>query len=236
MLRTTTVLAALIAALGCDSTVSSDLTNDELRLFAHADVDELGNLDVVAQITTDNPALLEETFVDLIDGDALSATLDGEEVTMAREWVPIVGLIQYRAQFESVGGGEILSIDLERPSYGDIEDSWVEIPPPFELSMPASFSRSDYLVVEWTPVPATRSGLSLSGSCFDDSFQMDGNPGRIELAPPRLSVPEGVDAQAQCELDATLTVVNERSAAAGFGRGGRITAEQVRRSVVESTP
>ena len=231
-----TTLLALVLVAGCDTALSSELDNQELRLFANADVDRSGDLEVVVQLTTDNPALLEETFVDLADGDLLIASLDGETVTMTREWIPVLNLVQYRASFDSVVGGEILAIDLERSEHDDIEGSWVEVPAPFELSMPASFSRSDSLLVEWAAFPATRSGLRLLGSCLDQSFPMDGNPGRIELAPPRLSVPDGVASDARCELDATLSIANERGAAAGFGRGGRIVAEQVRTTVSESAP
>ncbi len=238
-MRTIAVLLAVAASTGCDTTLSSNLGNDELRLSAFAEIDDTGEVDVVAVVTTDNEALLEETYVDLGPGDRLIVHLADETIEMSREWVYVLNLVQYRAHLANrdTSAPTPLRIDLERDGDDDVLGSEVVIPPAFELvTVPDRFSRSQPLALEWEEVPADDSYLDLSGPCLDARFDMVGNPGAIEIAPTRLQVPEGTVASATCSLTATVAVSNTTAAADGFGRGGILRATQSRTTTMQSTP
>jgi len=238
-MRTIALLMGMLLAGGCDSTPSAGLGADELRLSAFAEIDDKGELDLVAILTTDNQALLEETYVDLAPGDRLIARVGREAVVMEREWIYVLNMVQYRVSFPSIDTRlpTKLRIDLKRDGDDDVLGSEVVVPPAFELiSAPESFSRAQDLVLEWESSPADDSRVELSGPCLDARFDLPGNPGAIEISPVWLHVTPGTAATATCTVSATVRVQNSAPAARGFGRGGILQATQSRTTTLLSMP
>lgn len=229
---------AVAVAPGCDNVESTDLSTEDLRLFVNAELSGTGG-DVLAQLTTDNEALLEETFVNLSTGDLLMASLDSETRQMTEEFVVGVGIYQYRATFDAALGDELLVVSLSRSEHEDAPDSSVVIPMPFEIDdVAAGFSRADGLTVTWSNTGSVdRSRVSVDGACIESvDLDFDGNPGRVELRPRDFVMATNFEPTESCEVTLTVRTRIDGVVDAAYGRGGTIAAAQVRSLQLNAGP
>lgn len=228
MRRDLPITLACALAGGCDAVDSTDVTTAEIRLSVDIEVDESGAAGAVAHLTTDNDALLEETFVRLAAGDQLWISVGGEAQPMVEEHVALLNIYQYAARLDGIDGGDRIEVAFTRDSGEDAPRSRVVVPDEFSITAPSeSFSRRDGIDIAWSRAAAAeRSTLLASGSCFESiSERFDGNPGRAEL-----SSRDFVDTTnaTSCEAAFEVRLGNDASVDPHYGRGGTICAHQVR--------
>ncbi len=237
--RTTNALAGLallLASSGCDTVMSSEVPTQDIGLFSQARVGPDGRVALITQLTTDNPALLEQTYLDLDWDDALYAHLEGETVPMRREWVPVLNLVQYRAEFALGQPGDELSIELDRSIELSASDSYVTLPGSFTVQAPEEFSREEALTVQWTPAPAQESHFALRGSCLREvDYSFDANPGAVTVPALNLEKAEN-SSEDSCDVTLKIELSNHGVVDPAFGRGGSITAIQERIETLHSLP
>jgi len=227
----------LVASLGaCDRIPSEDVLTEDIRLGAWATADESDRLEVTVHLTTDNPALLEETYLDLGPADTLYAIFDGEEVEMERDFIPVLGLVQYKADFEDVIFGGVLRVRFER----DLEESALEnavvIPQPFNMSVANEFSRSEPLSLSWTTTETDDSHVSMRGACMSAiGLFFDNNPGAATFESDRMLEAEKGDLD-ECMVDVSVEVENDGIVDDAFGRGGFITGSRLSADRILSRP
>ncbi len=228
------------AAAGCGDGSPSELPTHELGLFVVANADASAELDVITQLTANDPASSEVDFVGLGSGDALYAELEGSQQPLERNDLLPSGLDQYRTRFPGIAGGEELTVSLDRSSpYLDALDSLVVVPDGFELEDAGTqFSIAQDLRVVWSGGGnADAAEVSLSTDCLAAvRLEEAGNPGEIEIPASMLEYAAGVDPGDPCDVVVRVRLIRYGEADPAFGYGGDITAAQVRELDLTATP
>ncbi|MEZ4398969.1 MAG: hypothetical protein R3B06_03070 [Kofleriaceae bacterium] len=231
MMKRASVLSFVLLAVGaCDSVPSTDVTTAEMGMWVFAEVGADGQADVTTGLTTDNPALLEVTYVNLEAGDTLSARLGDGAPQMMSEWTAL-GLYQYKTRFTAVAGGETLHVAFDRAAGQSAGGTQVTLPGAVAVTASApSFAWAEGVTVSWTGgagATSTQLAVNSPDGCFDSfSRKVDFAAGQARLAATDFMIRAG--AQTTCAVNVTVGAVATGTADAAFGRGGNVTARQTR--------
>ena len=241
-MKSTSLIAACavsVLVMACDNVESTDVATDDMRLFMDVDVNADATAAVLVQLTTDNEALLEETFIDLAAGDRLLASIGDVTVAMTEEQIEPLGIYQYVTDFAGVAGGDTISIALERPRQVEAPSSAVVIPDPFDIDDPGTeFSRADGLTLTWsTDAVAENSRVNISGDCIDSiTVGLPGDAAGVAIDPQDFVLAQGSLAGVECVLTVMVTLTNQGSVDPAYGRGGIARAHQTRSLELTTLP
>ncbi len=223
-------VAVLFAAAACDSVASTEVTTAELGIYVYVEVDADARADVTARLTTDNPALLEVTYVRLAGGDTLRAQFPlAAAQTMTER--SILGLYEYTAQFDGVTGGQVLTVSLDRAIETDALATSVAMPADFTVGASATtFARASGVTLTWsggTGASEVAIAVRDQDDCVDNFVR------EVPLAAGQLALTASdfvlkPNAPAMCRLQVELGAVATGTADPAFGRGGNVTARQSR--------
>jgi hypothetical protein len=238
------VLAGLLSIAtfgsGCDSVDSAMVETSEMGLYVDAEVDASGRLEVLAQLTTDNDALLESTYVRLSDGDRLFAAVDGDTRELREQFVIGLGTYQYVTEFEHAPAGQRLIVSLDRIDREEAPRSRVTLPEPFDVVLAdETFTMQAGVTLRWSGAPDRGEvGVSLASACVElvDAPTAPASAGQLRIPPTRLRYVTGADPAQSCPVSFTLRLAVAGQVDPAFGRGGSITATQVRDAAMTIGP
>lgn len=229
---------ALLLAAACDSVSSTEVTTSELGVFVWVDVGADGRADVTARLTTDNPSLLEVTYVRLEGGDALWASRDGAAPQAMAERM-ILGYYEYLTAFAGVAGGEEITVAFDRATMVDAPDTHVAIPAPIAIDASATtFARAAGVTLTWTGgAGATDAAIAVR----DQNNCVDSFTRRVPLTTGQLALDAAAfvlkpNPPASCALEVEIAAEATGTADPAYGRGGFVKARQSRTLTLTMTP
>ncbi len=234
------ILISAAALTGCMSYDSPQVATDEMALNVTAEAHADGSMDVLAQLTVHGPGLAQISFVDLDpEVDRLVAKHGTRSVQMQEEFVVGLGIYQYRAIFDDAEVGEMVNVSLEREELDDAPRSRARVPAPFTLeAMPITVGKSEGIKVSWTGgSEVDESRLSLASGCLEtDTAVATGNPGELTIAGSRLAYRQGADVTQPCQVELTVTLVNEGAIDAAYGLPGSVEVVQTQAATLTVQP
>lgn len=192
---------------------------------------------------------LSNTFLDLSDGDVLTAYAGAEMSKMDRE--SQLGVVWYRARFSQIAENTPLRIEFTRQGHDDAEtkcrgesapNSMVTLPAPFSIGSPAKddrFSRKDSAIdVQWSPSGTSDSmRWTLSGECIKGmSGNISGDPGRVVIEKGKIEAISEMRAGETCDVKIKIFRARSGNVDPAYGEGGNFAADQVREIEISSAP
>jgi hypothetical protein len=219
---------------GCDPASSNTVATDDVRADLQVIADGTGQTQVFAWLWThragDPP--LNQDSIELVDGDRLTATSGTQ--TIAMQETDLVAEYRYDATFDSDAAGQSFTIALDRTSDASAPASTVTLADPFSMSAPASFSRDQALVLEWSPAGASSDLITanVEGSCASGQVGPVPDTGSLTIAASTLSAQD----QSTCNVTLELTRTHAGVLDAAYGQGGSIVSMQQRSATLISTP
>lgn len=230
------LLATGLAA--CDSVGSSEVATAEMGVVVWIEADDSARATATVQLTTDNPALLEQTFIDLEVGDALYLSSADRRTRMTEEFVVGFGIYQYTASQGGMVGGEAFAIELRRAAGDDAPATTAILPQPIRFApRAATFPRGAGLELAWSGgAGSDRVTVTLSGSCLEQlKRELPPETTSLSIAADELSF--AADGAAEpCPIQVALRAVADGVADPAFGRGGQVQAVQVDSLELTATP
>jgi len=230
-------LPALLLAGACTEPIKSDEVATS-EMVADLDVTCDGNASVATASFTYGSGL-PVTYVQLGVSDTLTVT--GGDLSKEMGEVVVQDLITYVASFDLIDADTLFSFSLERDLDGGAPDSSVTLPPPFEITAPATgstFSRgNDDLVVTWTGDADADDALTLvaDGDCVDSYEELlDADTGTATIPAGSLVSTTGHEAET-CDVTVTIKRARLGTLDAGYG-GGTIGSKQYRTVQVSGSP
>jgi hypothetical protein len=224
--------------MGCDNVESSEVPTSKVRASIVVDAHDSGRAIVTVALTTDNEALLEETYLDLAPGDRLWAEVDGAVQSMSEIYV--LGLINYRAEFDIDDATPTVNVAFERDIEVSAMDSYVAVPARFVLDpVSPDSTRSGGFPVSWGPIDpdTTRTTIDVSGPCIDNySVRVDGDPGDAFIPPFAVRTREEMPSDSVCDIDIQVTRSITGTVDDNYGRGGTAFARTVQTANTTSVP
>jgi hypothetical protein len=223
-------IAILFAAAACDSVASTDVTTAELGVYVYVEVDADARAEVTARLTTDNPALLEVTYVRLAGGDTLRAQFPlAAAQTMTER--SILGLYEYIATFDGVTGGQVLTVSLDRALETDALATTVAMPADLTVAASATtFAHASGVTLTWsggTGASEVAVAVRDLDNCVDNFVRTAPlNAGQLALATTDFVLKP--NPPSSCRLEVELGAVATGTADPAYGRGGNVTARQSR--------
>ncbi len=218
--------AFVLAMVGCTPVDSNSIPTSEVRADIVVQATGTGKSTVTAWLTShkDGDPPLNFESIRLIDGDQLTVATGG--IATAMEGSNLVIGFRYTAAFATAATDQRYEVTLDRGSDESAPHSFVTLPPPFTLDVPA-FSRSTPTTIHWSGGSSDPVSLEVSG-CAD-----------AELGPlidTGSAVVPALAAVGTC--DVTITVIRTRAGTldSAYGQGGSIVAEQRRTTIVSTTP
>ncbi len=215
-------LAALTFTTGCHGVDSHEVDTEDIEAHLVVSTDGRGEADIVAELKPIGDGF---GFVDLVGGETLRVRARGLETTLHSRW------LDYHAELPVDRGGAEFQIRLDRQFGTPAPDSYVELPPGFELyRLPGIYSLDyDIIPIQWDRVANDKMKIEIEGHCIDD-FERTLTPGRDDGAlivyPGRLHPRSDWDGSI-CELEVTAERIRAGRLDRHFADGG-IIAKQVR--------
>jgi hypothetical protein len=246
LMRYTSLSLALLL-FGCERVESTDVRTS--GIYADLDVVARGDGDstVSASLRVGGPR--SNTYLELVEGDALTAHQGEDETEMDEHSFPL-GPVTYDARFEVDDENTPFRIEFAREAHDEVEEncrgggapnSFATLPAPFALDGPGAdqtFSRADAdIEITWSP-NGFRDAMTwtVSGSCIHtESGDISGDPGRVSIERGRLRALDNRQAET-CSM--TVELVRTRAGAVdpAYGEGGSFSARQVRAISLRSAP
>lgn len=231
------VLALAAWTAGCTTHESDEILTNGIYAAITAEAYGDGNTTVGATLYLDNPASLD--FVELVGDDQLVAWSDGgQDVVMSES--SLFGATSYATVFGYDDAGTTFHVGLNRSVDTGAPDSSMTLPDPFELTSPTGddLSRAADLTIEWDQADSgDQMSWTIDGPCLQRiSGTIDGDPGSATVDGGTVTVGDAYEPDATCE--GTLEVWRTRPGELdpGYGQGGTIDANQVRRLTFNSVP
>lgn len=219
-------LAAALLATACHSVDSSQVATEDIRAELTVTSDGSGVIEVIAELEVEGHAL---GYVELVGGEALRVHARGYDLPMEARW------FDYHVDVP-VDRGEIeFQVRLERIYGRHAPDSWVQLPPRFDLYRNPGVYLLDWDVIpiEWDVIAGDEMRVAVDGPCvaaWERYVPARRDVGAVVLRPGDLAIDDGWDGSL-CELDVTVERLRPGRLDPAFG-GGFITAKQVRTSRV----
>ena len=233
----------LFALSACDNVASSEIATSETGIDVYVQVDPAGEAWATAKLSTDNPALLEVTYLNLEDGDHLDLAVGARRWRMEEQLLVPWGIYQYVATVDDLAGGEELVIGYQRLHDADAPGTRVRIPAPIALETASTtISRRDGLRLTWLGgdgadrVAVRIRSRSQSACVTPVDHEVERSAGGLTVEPVELAVPAGADPSLPCPLLAEVTALADGRVDPAFGRGGTILAGRSRTLELTATP
>lgn len=232
-LRTAIVGAGLALGAACTDIDSESLLTSGMS--AHITATATGDGDTTVAAVLRAGDLVSNVFVDLSEGDTLTATRGEEALSLARESVG--SYHRYVARFD----GDTPDVDhvvaLARTVDEGAPNSVVALPEAFTVSGPTEFSRAGDLAFTWEPSgTAEAMYVWVDGPCvFSYGESIIGDPGEWTI-PGGTIEPLEDDPEASCNVSVRVTRTRLGQLDAGFGEGGLVEGVQSREFGATSNP
>lgn len=224
-----------LAGCSCESVSSKDVKTSGLFADLEATASGDGKTAVKATLRMGRASL---TFLELSDGDELTASAGGAPITLARR--RLLGSTWYEGELPTDAAGTVVRVAFTRAAETSAPDSSVALPAAFSLTGPTAnqnVSRgAGPLAVTWQGAgQADELRLGATGSCIDTVSEaaLSGDTGSHQLA---AFVPRKDQEANSCTVTLTLRRVRKGTVDPAFGLGGEFTASVVRKVSVTSTP
>lgn len=215
-------LAALTFTTGCHGVDSTDVDTEDIEAHLVISTDGRGEADVVAELKPIGHSL---AFVELVPGEALRVSARGIEATLHDRW------LDYHAELPVDRPGTEYQIRLDRQFGTQAPDSFVEMPPGFELyRLPGVYSVDyDIIPIQWDRIADDKMKVTIEGPCISD-FERTLTPfrdgGEMIVYPGQLYPRSDWDGSI-CELEVKAERIRQGRLDRHFADGG-IIAKQVR--------
>lgn len=223
--------------IGCESVDSDSVLTSGVYAQMTVEAEGNGKSDVTVFLKVGGG--LSNSFLDLVDGDELTASADGEDVTL--EKVSFSNMRSYEGTLNTDNEGTDFTIAFSRELDDGAPNSKVSMPAPFDITGPTegtSFSRSqDDIPLEWSDA-GTSDGMSwgVEGDCvLPNSGDILSDPGSFSISAGEIESDPSEEGES-CE--ATITIVRNRygDIDEAYGEGGLINAIQIREVTLTLTP
>jgi hypothetical protein len=236
-LQTAALAALAVPFVGCSNVDSTNLKTAGIRASMYASTDGSGTVTARVQLMVDDSAL---AFVSLQDGDALSATVDGQ--TKPLEQSNVAGIIDYFALLQGHDAeGTEYSFTLDRANDTSASDNHASIPAPFSITSPATgtqtYSRANDEIVVTYDNAGTNDAMSyqLDGQCIQTTDgTISGDSGTFTI--PKGSIPKLPNGtEDNCVVELTVMRTRTGTLDSAFAGGGAF-GMQHRLITFNSTP
>lgn len=226
----------LAIIVGCSEVDSSDLKSS--GFYASMHVTANGNNQTEVWVSLKTGPRIDADSIDLSEGDTLTATANGITKTLSRD-------ISYETSFNFDEGGAEFVISLERNEGEDMPSSRVELPQKFAILMPnvdEILNSGETITVTWSPsVESETIEVSYRGDCIskDSGSEIHFGRGYIinDVGTHTVSVDdilnvfgehEEFNKNITCPSSISIERVNTGTIDPNYGKGGVITAKQIR--------
>jgi hypothetical protein len=218
----------------CGTTESGSLLTSGMSALISVGATGDDTTTVTTELFSGTPEQL--IFVDLDDSDTLTATTQGQTMTLTKG--QLATIIEYAATFTGDDSGDAFVVSLKRTVDAGAPSSTATLPDTFTLgAAPTSQSRASALTLTWSPSGSTDAMTwQASGDCITTaSGTIAGDPGTVTIPAATLTAIQG---QSTASCSVTMTVFRSRAGTldAHFGDGGTISAQQSRTATLTSTP
>jgi hypothetical protein len=229
------LVTVLLLGSGCVSADSNRVPTDQIAAELQVTADGSGQTIAHGWLWThragDPP--LNETSIELVDGDRLVASSSGSSLAMQE--TEILNAYGYDAIFDSDGAGQSFQIALMRDSDASAPSSSVTLPAPFTVTVPTTFARSAPLTVTWTSSgSADEMRFRFVGACVDAELGPVADTGQATFPAGAVTAKAGGPASCMLSLEASRS--RSGSLDPAYGQGGAITATQQRTVTLTATP
>ncbi len=217
-------LAVLAAIAGCTSVDSSDIKTHGINPGMHvtSSADAAGSHVDVTLHVGNSPT----TFVNLADGDSLTASTGGDPVELKES--NLLGVTSYSGDLDTQEPGTKVTIVFTRQSDESAPASTVTMTEKLSLSSPqpgAAFSRdADDLTVAWTSDPSD-DGVTVSwtGDCVEaGSIDVAAGESQATIDKSTIKKRQGDNVADSCDVTIAATRTRTGTLDPAFG-GGAIT-------------
>ncbi len=246
-----TVLTTFVSALtltamsafgvACEQVRSSDVKTS--GVYANIVGEATGDGSTTVKAALRVGGVLSNTFLDLSEGESLSAKSGDEEKPLVRKSLPF-GAIEYRATFTGDEEGKAFTVSWTRnEGYESAPNTTFTMPAGFNLEAPAAgatFSRAhDDIQITWSPSGTNDEMLweVVTSSCAREKLSnvIDADDGSFTIPAGTL---EAIEGHASETCDTTLVLVRRRKGDLdpAYGEGGWVAGRQVRKVTFSSAP
>lgn len=220
------VAAAALFATACHSVDSSEVATHDIRAEITVTADGSGGAEVIAELEAEGHAF---GYVELVAGEVLRVHARGYDVPMDERWY------DYHADLPVDRAETEFQIRLERLYGAHAPDSWVQLPPRFDLyHNPGVYLLGwDVIPIQWDVIADDEMRVRVDGPCIETwerSIPARADVGAVVLRPGELVADEHWDGS-RCDLEVDVERVRPGRLDRAFG-GGSIEAKQVRSSVI----
>ncbi len=227
-------LSPLIA---CESVSSVDVTTNGMYANFEVSADGSGSSRANAVLRVGGPS--SNVYVDMAEGDSLSASVDGGEA-VEMEKASLGDFKEYNADFDVDVADSAFVFDFNRDVGESALANTVSLPAQFEFTGPeedATFSRADDdLVITWDGGSDDSIRYMVDGDCISLYSQtLDSDEGSVTVPAADLEAIDENDPET-CTVDITVRRVRAGTVAEAFGEGGLAEGVQVRTMSVVSAP
>jgi hypothetical protein len=223
-------LLATLASVACTESVDSDAVRTK-GIYAKFEALAVG--DGATRITADLRVGGDDgTYVNIISGDELVATVDGDENRLSKS-----GDL-YKTSFSVDEAGTDIQVAFLRDEDEDAPNSEATLPAGFTLSMPkTTVERDEVPTVTWSPSGGSATDIEwrVSGDCIFSDSGTTADDGSFTLSSSQIDVKPS-DEDETCEITVTVDRVATGSVDSAFGEGGEFKAIQRRNITFISTP
>lgn len=220
------VAADALLATACHSVDSSEVDTHDIRAEMTVTADGSGRAEVIAELEAEGHAF---GYVELVAGEVLRVHARGYDVPMSERWY------DYHADLPVDRGETEFQIRLERIYGTHAPDSWVQLPPRFDLYRnPGVYTLGwDVIPIQWDVIADDEMTVRVDGPCveaWERYIPARADVGAVALRPHDLIIDEHWDGSL-CDLAVTVERVRAGRLDRAFG-GGFIEAKQVREGVI----
>lgn len=225
-------LALVILAAGCGTTDSGNLLTRGMSAIMDVKADETQTT-VTAELFSGTPDQL--IFVKLTDGDELQAFRGPQMETMIE--TQIATIVGYSAIFSGNDDTQPFTINFVRTVDAGAPTSMATLPPAFTMDpVPPSQSRAQSMSFSWSPATTDPMSYKIEGSCIQTSQNMvPPNTTAVIIPANGIQKMQGTNIPDTCMATITVTRDGSGSLDPAFGKGGSMTAEQVRTAQFTTT-
>lgn len=230
----TSLLLCATALTGCAKTDSSDLLTSGIYAGISAQGKGDGTTDVYATLYVGNP--LNLNFVDLTGDDQLVASHGAQEKVMSE--TVLLNIVSHHASFPVDAEGEQFQVAFDRTVDNGAPNSIATLPPKFALdAVPTTSSRAAALSLSWSPLDsASAMRWEVTGDCIENEAQvLAADSGALTIEANRLRKRMGDGVADTCPMTVTLTRSKPGQLDAGYGKGGDVEGQQVRKVMLTTT-
>ncbi len=227
-------LVCIVAASGCAKTDSSDLLTSGIYAGISAQAKGDGTTDVYASLYVGNPINLN--FVDLTGDDRLIASHGNQEMVMTE--TVILNIVSHHASYPYDAEGEQFQVAFDRTVDGGAPNSIATLPAKFTLdAAPTTSSRAAALSLSWSPIDSgSVMRWEVTGDCIENESQILAvDSGALTIEANRIRKRMGDMIADQCAMTVTVTRGKTGQLDPGYGKGGTVEGQQVRKVMLTTT-